>query len=178
MSAIFILLLFSEKTTKPKKESKKKLSFHHFLFGNTNKFTLLFLLINYAVKKKLQCRERKKGENERFSFPSSLNIHNIFLFDAFCRCLFQFGATTSHIEKLLATRKSLNPVQREEEGVLTPRKQVLGVCHTLRMIFKARLDLHPQPTPCQNPPYCVKLVVLSQQCAMLLTRAAKCIAFF
>lgn len=99
-------------------------------------------------------------------------------YDAFCRCLFQFGATTSHFEKLLATRKSLNPHQREEEGVSTPRKQVLCVCHTLRMIFKAWLDLHPQPTPCQNPPYCVKLVVLSQQCAMLLTRTAKCIAFF
>lgn len=176
MSAIFILLLFSEKTTKPKKESKKKCLSTTFYLA-TNKFTLLFLLINYAVKKKLQCRERRKGENEGFSFPS-LNIHNIFLFDAFCRCLFQFGAMTSHFEKLLATRKSLNPLQREEEGVLTPRKQVLGVCHMLRMIFKARLDLHPQPTPCQNPPYCVKLVVLSQQCAMLLTRAAKCIAFF
>lgn len=44
MSTIFILLLFSQKNTKQKKKVKKKknLSFHHFLFGNTNKFTLLF----------------------------------------------------------------------------------------------------------------------------------------
>lgn len=39
---------------------------HHFLFSQT--FTLHFVLINYAVKKKLQCRERREGENEEFSF--------------------------------------------------------------------------------------------------------------
>lgn len=37
-----------------------------FLISQT--FTLHFVLINYAVKKKLQCRERKEGENEEFSF--------------------------------------------------------------------------------------------------------------
>lgn len=42
MSTIFILLLFYTKEYKTEKESKKKNSFHHFLFGNTNKFTLLF----------------------------------------------------------------------------------------------------------------------------------------
>lgn len=31
-------------------------------------FTLHFVLINYTVKKKLQCRERREGENEEFSF--------------------------------------------------------------------------------------------------------------
>lgn len=140
-------IVFTKKSTKHKKKVKKTyLSDTFYLATQTNSHSF-FLLINYAVKKKLQCRERREGENEGFSFSSSLNIHNILLFDAFCSCLFQFGATTSHIEKLLATRKSSNPHQRGEEGVSTPRKQVLlGVCHTLRMIFKVWLDLHPEPT--------------------------------
>jgi len=69
------------KEYKTKKESKKKKPVFSLLFIWQHKqiHTPFFLLINYAVKKKLQCRERRKGENEGFSFPSSLNIHNISL---------------------------------------------------------------------------------------------------
>lgn len=81
MPTIFILLLFSQKNTKHKKKVKKKtcLFTTFYLATQTNSHSFFFLLINYAVKKKLQCRERRKGENEGFSFPSSLNIHNISL---------------------------------------------------------------------------------------------------
>lgn len=79
MPTIFILLLFYTKEYKTEKESKKTVFLPLFIWQHKQIHTPFFLLINYAVKKKLQCRERRKGENEGFSFPSSLNIHNISL---------------------------------------------------------------------------------------------------
>lgn len=55
-----------------------------------------------------------------------LNIHKRSILAAYGRsCLFQFCAISSHIMKLLATRKSTN--LQEEKGVTPPGKQKQGV---------------------------------------------------